>query len=107
MSAHHRRRRTQIQDDEDDELSQQRAPSPGSVDGDDDEQMGGVGQRDEISQLVKNLVRYALACEYSRTPIRREGIRDKGNDLPTGTDRLVREAIADHSCSAWLPRAIV
>jgi hypothetical protein len=29
-------------------------------------------------QLVKKLVRYALACEYSRTPIRRDGIRDKG-----------------------------
>ncbi|KAH6630207.1 MAGE family-domain-containing protein [Chaetomium sp. MPI-SDFR-AT-0129] len=77
MSAHNRRRRTQIPDEEDDEVSQQRPPSPGSVDGDGDEQMGGVGQRDEISQLVKNLVRYALACEYSRTPIRREGIRDK------------------------------
>jgi hypothetical protein len=38
------------------------------------------GQRDETSQLIKSLVRYALACEYSRTPIRREGIRDKGTE---------------------------
>lgn len=29
-------------------------------------------------QLVKKLVRYALACEYARLPIRRDGIRDKG-----------------------------
>ncbi|KAI1198277.1 MAGE protein [Nemania serpens] len=28
-------------------------------------------------QLVKKLVRYALACEYARIPIRRDGIRDK------------------------------
>ncbi|KAJ8121860.1 hypothetical protein ONZ43_g1797 [Nemania bipapillata] len=28
-------------------------------------------------QLVKKLVRYALACEYARMPIRRDGIRDK------------------------------
>jgi hypothetical protein len=30
-------------------------------------------------------VRYALACEYSRTPIRRDGIKDKGIQ---GTRRL-------------------
>ena len=29
-------------------------------------------------QLVKKLVRYALACEYARIPIKRDGIRDKG-----------------------------
>lgn len=40
------------------------------------------GRDDETSQLIKKLVRYALACEFSRTPIRREGIREKGNDLP-------------------------
>jgi hypothetical protein len=30
-------------------------------------------------QLVKKLVRYALACEYARLPIRRDGIKDKGD----------------------------
>jgi melanoma-associated antigen len=40
----------------------------------DDEDEDGESQ----DQLVKKLVRYALACEYSRQPIRREGIRDKG-----------------------------
>lgn len=36
------------------------------------------GARDESSQLIKKLVRYALACEFSRTPIRRDGIKEKG-----------------------------
>jgi hypothetical protein len=30
------------------------------------------------SALAAKLVRYALACEYSRSPIRREAIREKG-----------------------------
>jgi len=59
-------------------MQQQDPQSPGDVDDDGDERMGEVGQRDETSQLIKGLVRYALACEYSRTPIRRDGIRDKG-----------------------------
>ena len=29
-------------------------------------------------QLVVKLVRYALACGYARIPIKRDGIRDKG-----------------------------
>ncbi|KAK2599982.1 hypothetical protein QQS21_005284 [Conoideocrella luteorostrata] len=29
------------------------------------------------AQLAKKLVRYALSCEYSRTPIRRDGIKDR------------------------------
>ncbi len=33
---------------------------------------------DLTAQLVKKLVRYALACEYSRQQIRREGIRERG-----------------------------
>ncbi|KAI5867735.1 MAGE-domain-containing protein [Durotheca rogersii] len=35
------------------------------------------GARDAEDQVVKKLVRYALACEYARMPIRRDGIRDK------------------------------
>lgn len=30
-----------------------------------------------LDQSVKKLVRYALACEYSRIPISRTGIREK------------------------------
>ena len=29
-------------------------------------------------QLAKKLARYAISCEYSRTPIRRDGIKEKG-----------------------------
>lgn len=39
--------------------------------------MGG-GERSPTSELIKKMVRYALACEYSRTPIRRDGIKEKG-----------------------------
>lgn len=67
-----------LQDDEDEDMSQQFQGSPGNVDYDGDERMADVGERNEISQMIKNLVRYALACEYSRTPIRRDGIREKG-----------------------------
>ncbi|KAI0130105.1 MAGE family-domain-containing protein [Xylariales sp. AK1849] len=45
-------------------------------DEDGDADMAGSGASDE-RQLVKKLVRYALACEYARMPIRRDGIRDK------------------------------
>jgi hypothetical protein len=44
-------------------------------------------------QLVKKLVRYALACEYSRQPIRREGIRDKG----------ICPQLTDNACFLRLP----
>lgn len=37
-----------------------------------------TGEGDGKNQFVKKLVRYALACEYARLPIRREGIKDKG-----------------------------
>ncbi|KAI0848227.1 MAGE-domain-containing protein [Daldinia vernicosa] len=43
-------------------------------DGDVDMEKTGDGTED---QLVKKLVRYALACEYARIPIKRDGIRDK------------------------------
>jgi hypothetical protein len=33
---------------------------------------------DSQDQLVKKLVRYAMACEYQRMPIRRTGITEKG-----------------------------
>lgn len=32
-------------------------------------------------QLAKKLVRYALSCEFSRTPIRRQAVREKGEVL--------------------------
>lgn len=41
------------------------------------EEMEVEGDADK-DQLIKKLVRYALACEYSRIPIKRDGIREKG-----------------------------
>jgi hypothetical protein len=32
-------------------------------------------------QVVKKMVRYALACEYQRLPIKRTGIAEKGTYL--------------------------
>lgn len=34
-----------------------------------------------LTQLSKSLVRYALACEYSRTPIKRADINQKGTSV--------------------------
>jgi len=50
-----------------------------------DETMGG-GERNPTSELIKKMVRYALACEYSRTPIRRDGIKEKG--MPTTGENM-------------------
>ena len=47
--------------------------------GDFDDGEAGSASQDLTAQLVKRLVRYAIACEYSRLPIRREGIREKGS----------------------------
>ncbi|KAK4247810.1 MAGE family-domain-containing protein [Corynascus novoguineensis] len=77
MPAQQRRRRQAVEDYEDEDAQHQLPHSPDNVDEDGDEHMGEAEQRDETSQLIKNLVRYALACEYSRTPIRRDGIREK------------------------------
>lgn len=47
------------------------------------------------NQLAKKLIRYAISCEYSRTAIRRDGIKERGNFrliqylLPSLTSRLV------------------
>lgn len=38
----------------------------------------GNSEENSKDQFVKKLVRYALACEYARLPIRRDGIKDKG-----------------------------
>ena len=42
-----------------------------------EDRSGGTNQG-LLAQLVKSLVRYALACEHSRIPIRRDAIREKG-----------------------------
>lgn len=39
------------------------------------------GAESAEGQLIKKLVRYALACDFSRTPIRRDGIKEKGREI--------------------------
>lgn len=79
--------------------------NPDHFDRDEDEPMDDDDSRTETSQLIKNLVRYALACEYSRTPIRRDGIREKGTK-PVASCRY-RHGHYLTSSSTWLQRANV
>lgn len=65
-----RRRRQSRHKHESDDSEASEEDQDGDVD------MERTGDADD--QLVKKLVRYALACEYARIPIKRDGIRDKG-----------------------------
>ncbi len=40
----------------------------------DETQYGG----DSVEQLAKGFVRYALACEFARKPIKRQDVNEKG-----------------------------
>ncbi|KAK3396073.1 MAGE family-domain-containing protein [Sordaria brevicollis] len=71
MPPTQRRRRQAVDSDEDEDVHQRPDSNENS-----DVDMHNV-ERDETSQLIKKLVRYALACEYSRTPIRRDGIKER------------------------------
>ncbi|KAI0154486.1 MAGE-domain-containing protein [Hypoxylon sp. FL1284] len=66
-----RRRRQSRRDESDDPDA-----SEADQDGDGDVDMERSGDSAE-EQLIKKLVRYALACEFARIPIKRDGIRDK------------------------------
>lgn len=61
------RRRAQPSSDEEEE----------DVEGGEDE-MDVDARSDAQDQVVKKMVRYALACEYQRMPIRRSGITERG-----------------------------
>ncbi|KAK3941917.1 MAGE family-domain-containing protein [Diplogelasinospora grovesii] len=76
MPVLQRRRRAAV-DDDDDEMQHRDGAADRERDSDGDAEMSGVFERDESVLLVKKLVRYALACEYTRTPIRRDAIREK------------------------------
>ncbi|KAM0355769.1 hypothetical protein ACHAPU_000155 [Fusarium lateritium] len=62
----HQRSRADSEDDENDQ-----EPSDAEMDGDRHE----MQSADE--QLAKKLVRYAISCEFSRTVIRRDGIKER------------------------------
>ncbi|TGO47952.1 hypothetical protein BCON_0257g00140 [Botryotinia convoluta] len=82
----------QVREDEESEeeiprnTQQRRRPDPKSEeeeeDGDDDEDDAagegmGLDREESLDQVVKKLVRYALACEFQRLPITRNGIKEK------------------------------
>ncbi|KAK4200303.1 MAGE family-domain-containing protein [Triangularia verruculosa] len=71
-----RRQRPAVDEDEDVDMQEPQEEQDIS-DGAADETMNAGGPNEELSQLIKKMVRYALACEYSRTPIRRDGIKEK------------------------------
>ncbi|KAK2601015.1 hypothetical protein N8I77_010498 [Diaporthe amygdali] len=79
------RRSRQVADDTEEEQrprQRQRLAEPESdVDDEDAEEAdeGEDGEQAESAdgQLIKKLVRYAMACDFSRAPIRRDGIKEK------------------------------
>jgi melanoma-associated antigen len=72
-----------VEEESDDDAPRQ---SPSSEDNDGDVTMSDAGP-ESPNALIKQLVRYALACEFSRTPIRRDGIREKGMRLASRSAR--------------------
>lgn len=71
-----RRRQNQPVEEEEEEYTQIGVDEPTVVDADEDVEVG-ADPRGSYG-LVMKLVRYALACEFGRVPIKREGIREKG-----------------------------
>ncbi|KAG0651572.1 hypothetical protein D0Z07_1727 [Hyphodiscus hymeniophilus] len=63
-----RRRRQPAEEESDEEEALEEVPEEMDVDGD---------EADSQDQVVKKLVRYALACEYQRVPIKRANITEK------------------------------
>ncbi|KAK0669562.1 MAGE family-domain-containing protein [Cercophora samala] len=68
------RRQRQVEEDEDVDMREPQDDQ--DVSDAADETMNGP-PNEELSQLIKGLVRYAIACDFSRTPIRRDAIREK------------------------------
>ncbi|KAK4189204.1 MAGE family-domain-containing protein [Podospora australis] len=85
-------RKRPASDDEDVEMQPNSRNGREQADSDADEHMGGVDDRDkDLNQAIKHLVRYAIACEFSRTPIRRDGIRDK---VPGASGKAFKKVFA-------------
>ncbi|KFY88215.1 hypothetical protein V500_06497 [Pseudogymnoascus sp. VKM F-4518 (FW-2643)] len=76
-STQRRRQNQPVEEEgEEEEYTQNGADEPTVVGGDEDAEEVGRDPRGSYG-LVMKLVRYALACELGRVPIRREGIREK------------------------------
>ncbi|KUJ23625.1 MAGE-domain-containing protein [Mollisia scopiformis] len=108
MPSAARRRRTVQEEEESSEEEEDRRQStqrnrrhaPPSDDEEEEEEEEGAGddemdvdaRPDAQDQTVKKMVRYALACEYQRMPIRRAGISEKVIGKQRGSFRRVFEA---------------
>jgi hypothetical protein len=85
MPPHTQKRRRAVIHEDDDEPPAVRRQSKRQNDSEESEESGQDGEGDvdmggpagEEGQLAKKLVRYALACEHARIPIKRDGIREK------------------------------
>ncbi len=40
-----------------------------------------------VNQLAKGLIRYALACEYARKPIKRQDVNERGMKMISDSTR--------------------
>lgn len=75
-----RRRRTDNHSEDEDDPRRRQSRRQQDSDEEEEEQYDngdGMARASDDAQMVKKLVRYALACEYARIPIRRDGIREK------------------------------
>jgi hypothetical protein len=77
------------------------AEVPDDLDGD-----SGAGI-EGVQHLAKGLVRYALSCEHSRRPIKRQDINEKGLHLHYLVAVVIVSTTHANSNSAWLPDPVV
>ncbi|PNP39309.1 hypothetical protein TGAMA5MH_08727 [Trichoderma gamsii] len=76
------------------ETEQEEEPS------DEDAEMNGATSRVD-EQLAKKLIRYAIACEYSRTPIRRDGIKERVLGKQSRSFRRIFELAQTQLRAVW------
>jgi hypothetical protein len=88
--ATQRRRRTRNEVDSEEEERPRQQRRNGRAEDDDDDEAEAEDSDNDMDEdapsaeqsadnlLAKKLVRYALSCDYSRIPIRRDGIKERG-----------------------------
>ncbi|PON29208.1 hypothetical protein TGAM01_v202316 [Trichoderma gamsii] len=76
------------------ETEQEEEPS------DEDAEMNGATSRVD-EQLAKKLIRYVIACEYSRTPIRRDGIKERVLGKQSRSFRRIFELAQTQLRAVW------
>ncbi|KAL7787949.1 MAGE family domain-containing protein [Trichoderma ceciliae] len=108
MPPSHRRRRPVDEDGdaEEDARPRQRQhieasdPEQEEEMSDDDVEMNGTSSSAD-DQMAKKLVRYAISCEYSRTPIRRDGIKERVLGKQGRSFRKIFTLAQNHLRTIW------